>query len=85
MPSSTDSRRASMLQLRARSAPVIFHIGPEIVDCLMRKRNSAETVRDSPEQQSQLESRGGSRLQGSRIARLPWIVGTLASALRRLL
>ncbi len=64
---------------------MIFHIGPEMVECLMRRANSTNPKRDSPEKQSQANSRGESRLQSPRVARKLWIVGTLASALRWLL
>jgi hypothetical protein len=60
---------------------LIFHIGPEIVDCLMRKSNSAETNRDCPEEQSRVKSSGESRLQGPRVARKRWSLDRLASAL----
>ena len=64
---------------------MIFHIGPEMVECLMRKANSTETKRDSPEKQSQVKRGGEIRLRGSRVARKRWSVETLASALRWLL
>jgi hypothetical protein len=70
-----------MLQLQARSTHMIFHIGPEIVECLMRKANSAETKRVCPEEQPQVKSSGENRLQGPRVARKLWIVDRLASAL----
>ena len=56
-----------------------------MVECLMRKANSAETKLDCPEKQSQVKSNGESRLQGPRVARKRWSVETLASALRWLL
>jgi hypothetical protein len=59
---------------------MIFHIGHEMVECLMRKPNSAETRPDCPEKQSQPKSSGESRLQGPRAARGKWRINTLASA-----
>jgi hypothetical protein len=61
---------------------VIFHIGPEMVECLMRRANYAETKRNSPEKQPQVKSSGESRLQSPHVARKRWAVETLASALR---
>jgi hypothetical protein len=60
---------------------VIFHIGPEMVECLMRKRNSPETKRDSPKKQTQVKNRGESGLPGPRVARKRWCGAALAAAL----
>jgi hypothetical protein len=60
---------------------LIFHIGHEMVECLMRKANSADTKRESPEQQTQVKSSGESGLEGPRVARRRWTIDTLASAL----
>jgi hypothetical protein len=59
----------------------MFHIGPEMVECLMRRSNSAKTKQDCPEKQSRRNSSSESHLQGSRIARKRWSYDTLASAL----
>jgi hypothetical protein len=60
-----------------------------MVECLMRKSNSAEIKQDSPEKQSRVKSSDESRSQGSRVARCWWTIDMLASALfsalRRLL
>ena len=70
-----------MLQLQARSTHLIFHIGHEMVECLMRKPDSSETRQDCPRGQSQAKSSGEIRSQESRAARLPRIVDKLASTL----
>jgi hypothetical protein len=76
-----DSRRRSKLQLQARSTHLIFHIGPEMVECLMRKANSAETKREPQAKPSRIKKSGEIRLQGAGGTRKPRIVDRLASAL----
>jgi hypothetical protein len=70
-----------MPQLQARSTHLNFHIGHEMVECLMRRSNSAKAKQDCPEKQSRVNSGAESHPQGSRIARKPWSVDKLASAL----
>lgn len=64
---------------------MIFHIGPEIVECLMRKSNSSETKRECPHTQidTQIAARKTreTRLQRSPAARTRWSVDKVASAL----
>jgi hypothetical protein len=82
MPSGMDSRfDAPMPQLQARSTHLNFHIGHEMVECLMRRSNSAKTKQDCPEKQSRVNSSTENRLQGSRVARKGWSVDKLCSAL----
>jgi hypothetical protein len=80
-----EGRRRSMLQLQARSTHLIFHIGHEMVECLMRKPDSSETRQDSLREQSQAKSSGESRSQESRVARQPRIVDMLTPTLFRVL
>jgi hypothetical protein len=63
----------------------MFHIGYEMVECLMRKANSAESKQDLPKRRSQVNRSCESRSQSPRVARKVWILDTLASALRWLL
>ena len=82
MPSGMDSRfGAPMPQLRARSTHLNFHIGPEMVECLMRRSNSAKTKQNCPEKQLRVNDSSESRLKGPRVARKRWSVDKLASAL----
>lgn len=63
----------------------MFHIGHEMVECLMRKANSAESKQGLPKRRSQVNRSRESRSQSPRVARKVWILDTLASALRWLL
>ena len=60
---------------------LIFHIGPEIVECLMRKPNPAESKQKDLEKCGRVKSSGESHSPVSRVARDPWSAETLASVL----
>jgi hypothetical protein len=82
MPSGMDSRfDALMPRLQVRSTHLNFHIGHEMVECLMRRSNSTKTKQDCAEKQSRVSSSTESRLQGSRVARKRWSLDKLVSAL----
>lgn len=59
----------------------MFHIGHEMVECLIRKRNSTETKRKCLEKQPRSKSSGESHLQRPRRAVDMLRSDTVASAL----
>ena len=70
-----------MLQNQVRSIHLIVHIGPEIVECLMRNANSAEITGDTPEEPSRVNGIRDGRLQRSLSGSTPWNADKLSTAL----
>jgi hypothetical protein len=60
---------------------LIFHIGPEMVECLMRKAQAAESKQDTPATHFRRKRRGKDVAKAGRITPYHRIVETVASAL----
>jgi hypothetical protein len=59
----------------------MFHIGPEMVECLMRKAQAAESKEGVPKTDFQRESGDKQVARAGRAAPYVWTAETVASAL----